>query len=67
MKLKQPIATLRPSEMTMAGACKKRTARKAAGKCKTRKCKTTKRKTTKRTATKAKPTRTNKLQMQIFQ
>lgn len=62
MKLKQPIATLRPSEMTMAGACKKRTARKAAGKCKTRK-----RKTTKRTATKAKSTRTNKLQMQIFQ
>lgn len=62
MKLKQPIATLRPSEMTMAGACKKRTARKAAGKCKTRKCKTTK-----RTATKAKSTRTNKLQMQIFQ
>lgn len=62
MKLKQPIATLRPSEMTMAGACKKRTARKAVGKCKTRKCKTTK-----RTATKAKSTRTNKLQMQIFQ
>lgn len=62
MKLKQPIAKLRPSEMTMAGACKKRTARKAAGKCKTRKCKTTK-----RTATKAKSTRTNKLQMQIFQ
>lgn len=62
MKLKQPIATLRPSEMTMAGACKKRAARKAAGKCKTRKCKTTK-----RTATKAKSTRTNKLQMQIFQ
>lgn len=66
MKLKQPIATLRPSEMTMAGACKKRTARK----CKTTKCKTRKRtatKTAKRTATKAKSTRTRKLQMQIFQ
>lgn len=66
MKLKQPIATLRPSEMTMAGACKKHTARK----CKTTKCKTRKRtitKTAKRTATKAKSTRTRKLQMQIFQ
>ncbi len=66
MKLKQPIATLRPSEMTMAGACKKRTARK----CKTTKCKTRKRtatKTAKRTDTKAKSTRTRKLQMQIFQ
>lgn len=66
MKLKQPIATLRPSEMTMAGACKKRTARK----CKTTKCKNRKRtatKTAKRTATKAKSTRTRKLQMQIFQ
>ena len=66
MKLKQPIATLRPSEMTMAGACKKRTARK----CKTTKRKTRKStatKTAKRTATKAKSTRTRKLQMQIFQ